>query len=204
MRCSGRARLVTLVGPGGVGKTRLATEVAAAVTDRYADGVWMCELARVEPSADVVEAVATSLGVRQRGTAATAEAVIDWLAPRRALVVFDNCEHVLAAIRPLVSQVLTRCRAVTLVVTNREALGVDGEWCWLTRPLSVPSEDIADPADASRFDAVTLFVARARAAAATFALTTDNVAAVTAICRRLDGIPLALELRGRARRNCWR
>src|SRR5262249_58511740 len=109
-----RARLVTLVGPGGVGKTRLATEVAAAAADRYDDGVWMCELARVEPSADVVEAVATSLGVRQRETAATADAVIDWLAPRRALGGFDNCEHVLAAIRPLVDRVLTPCPTVTL------------------------------------------------------------------------------------------
>jgi len=189
-----RARLVTLVGPGGVGKTRLAVEVAAVAAGRYADGVRMCELAPVEPSADVVEAIATGLGVRQRGTAPTAEAVIDWLAPRRALVVFDNCEHVLGAIRPLVTEVLARCPHVTVLVTSREGLGVEGEWCWLTKPLSVPPGDVTGLADSARFDAVTLFVARARAAARDFALTTDNVGAVNTICRRLDGIPLALEL----------
>jgi predicted ATPase/DNA-binding CsgD family transcriptional regulator len=189
-----RARLVTLVGPGGVGKTRLAIEVAAVAAGRYADGARMCELAPVEPSADVIEAVATGLGVRHRGAAPTVEAVIDWLSPRRALVLFDNCEHVLGAIRPLVREVLARCPDVTLLVTSREALGVDGEWCWLTRPLSVPPGDVANLADAARFDAVTLFAARARAADRDFALTADNAAAVTTICRRLDGIPLALEL----------
>jgi predicted ATPase len=111
----GRTRLVTLVGPGGVGKTRLALEVAVHVTDRYADGVWMSELGPIEAGSDVVEGIASSLGVKQREAATTIDAVVEWLGPRAILIVLDNCEHVLNPVRTFVEQILRHCPAVTFL-----------------------------------------------------------------------------------------
>jgi predicted ATPase/DNA-binding CsgD family transcriptional regulator len=203
-----RERLITLVGPGGVGKTRLAVEVAARVSARYADGVWTAELAPVEPGSDVVEALAGSLGVRQRGLgvkqtrlgvkhrglASTTDAVVEWLAPRTVLVVLDNCEHLLDQVSTFVERVLQECPTVTFLLTSREAIGLDGEHCWLTRPLALPPPEVTTPAEAQHYEAIELFVARAVAAARDFVLSADNVGQIAAICRRLDGIPLALEL----------
>ena len=190
----GRTRLVTLVGPGGVGKTRLALEVAVGVTDRYADGVWMSELGPIDAGSDVVEAIAGSLGVKQREAGTTTDAVVEWLGPRTVLIVLDNCEHVLNPVRTFVERVLKYCPAVTFLLTSREALSLDGEHRWLTTPLSVPPPGVTDPNVACRYEAVELFVARASAATQDFALSAHNVVQVAEICRRLDGLPLALEL----------
>jgi predicted ATPase len=191
----GRTRLVTLVGAGGVGKTRLGLEVAAQVAEGRADGVRVVELAPVPAGSTIVEAVAGSLGITAREAAATTlDAVVDWLEPRDVLVVLDNCEHVLDAVRRLVEPVLRSCPRVDLLLTSREALDVDGEHRWLTRPLPVPPPGTADPFEAEAYEAITLFVARAAAASRDFVLDTGNVEEVAAICRRLDGIPLALEL----------
>lgn len=188
------ARLVTLVGPGGVGKTRLALEVAARVAVRYADGLWMSELAPVQPGSNVLEAIASSLGVRQREVAATTDAVVDWLTPRTVLVVLDNCEHVVDPVRAFVEQILQECPSVTFLVTSREPLGLEGEHRWLTKPLSVAPPEVTDPSEAYRYEAIELFMARATALQPDFTLSSDNVGQIAAICRRLDGMPLALEL----------
>ena len=176
-------RLVTLTGVGGVGKTRLATEVAARLADEFPDGVWFFELAAVADPAAVPDAVAAVLGITQQPGKSVSESVAAALEGRVRLLVFDNCEHVLDAAADLVEAILAQSSTVRIVATSREGLGIGDEQLW-----PVPSLDIGSAA-------VELFVERARNVAPRFEIAdADEAGAVVEICRRLDGIPLAIEL----------
>jgi predicted ATPase len=180
-------RLVTLTGVGGVGKTRLATEVAARLADEFPDGLFVFELAAVADPAAVPDAVAAVLGITQQPGKSVAESVAAALEGRVRLLVFDNCEHVRDAAADLVEAILAHSATVRVLATSREGLGVADEQLWL-----VPSLQVRAGIDSA---AVTLFVERARSVASRFSMATaDEAAAVVEICRRLDGIPLAIEL----------
>ncbi len=188
-------RLVTLTGPGGVGKTRLALEVAARLEGAHPDGVWLVELGARPATVGVVDAIAAVMGVRddraagKRGADAT-ERLVDVLRAKRALLVLDNCEHVVDQVAAVAETLLRSAPSLRILATSQEALAIDGERLWAVRPLDLPS-GTGDPAASS---AVRLFAARAAAAAPGFALDEHNAEAVAAVCRRLDGLPLALEL----------
>jgi predicted ATPase/class 3 adenylate cyclase len=187
-------RLVTLTGIGGCGKTRLAVQAAADAVDAYPDGVWLVELAPLSEPSLVEQQLATVLGIRE--AAATAgrtltDRLVDHLASRRTLVLLDNCEHLVAACAGLAARLVGACRELTVLATSREPLGVAGEVTFGVPPLAV---DSLDPAEVGSIEAVRLFVDRARLADPNFVLTAENAPAVASICRRLDGIPLAIEL----------
>ena len=180
-------RLVTLTGVGGVGKTRLATEVAGRLVDEFPDGVWFFELAAVTDPAAVPDAVAAVLGITQQPGKTVAESVAEALEGRVRLLVFDNCEHLLDAAADLMEAILAASTTVRIVATSREGLGLADEQLW-----PVPSLDIGSGIASA---AVNLFVERAHNLAPHFSMaTTDEAGAVVEICRRLDGIPLAIEL----------
>jgi class 3 adenylate cyclase len=181
-------RLVTLVGPGGVGKTRLAIETAASVADEYRDGVWFVELAPLAEPAAVIHAVASALSVRPEEGLTVLESVVHKLANRRALLVLDNCEHLLGAAAQIAVTIGRDANRVTSMATSREPLGIAGEQVWPVEPL--------DPA----LEAVDLFVERASLGNPAFHLANDDRRALVGLCAALDGIPLAVELAaGRAR-----
>ena len=190
----GSGRLLTLNGVGGCGKTRLALQLAAEAAEQYPGGVWLVELAAVSEPERVPAAVATALGERaQAGD--LVELLADRLGGPPALVVLDNCEHLLGPVAALVDVLLRRCPALTVIATSREPLGVPGETGWRVPNLSQPERSgPVTPDGLLRYDAVRMFVERAAHARADFVLTVDNAAAVAQICARLDGIPLALEL----------
>ena len=180
-------RLVTLTGVGGVGKTRLALEVAARLVDEFPDGVWFFELAAVTDPAAVPDAVAAVLGITQQPGMSVSESVAAALEGRVRLLVFDNCEHVLDDAADLIEAILAQSATVRIVATSREGLGVADEQMW-----PVPSLDLSGGLDSA---AVNLFVERAQSVAPRFSMATpDEAGAVVEICRRLDGIPLAIEL----------
>jgi predicted ATPase len=180
-------RLVTLTGVGGVGKTRLALEVAARLADEFPDGVWFFELAAVTDPAAIPDAVAAVLGITQQPGKSVSESVAAALEGRVRLLVMDNCEHVLDAAADLIEAILTQSATVRVVATSREGLGVAQEQVW-----PVPSLDIGAGIDSA---AVSLFVERAQGIAPSFAMVNgDESAAAVEICQRLDGIPLAIEL----------
>ncbi|MFB1298674.1 BTAD domain-containing putative transcriptional regulator [Mycobacterium sp. pW049] len=173
--------LLTLTGVGGVGKTRLALEVAAAEGDRYPDGVWLCELAPLDDGAAVGHAVAAALRLQQRHGLDIEATVIEYLGTRELLLIVDNCEHLLDSAAALIDRIITRCPRVTVLATSREALGLNGERLFAVPPLG------ADESTA-------LFADRARAGRPDFDLAREPVGAVAEICRQLDGLPLAIEL----------
>jgi predicted ATPase len=180
-------RLVTLTGVGGVGKTRLALEVAARLADEFPDGVWFFELAAVADPAAVPDAVAAVLGITQQPGRSVAQSVAAALEGRVRLLVFDNCEHVLDAAADLIEAVLAASATAKIVATSREGLGIADERLW-----PVPSLDVGAGVDSA---AVALFVERAQHVSPRFTVGEDDeAAAVVEICRRLDGIPLAIEL----------
>ncbi|WP_082945726.1 adenylate/guanylate cyclase domain-containing protein [Mycobacterium sp. E2733] len=180
-------RLVTLTGVGGVGKTRLAVEVAGRLADEFPDGVWLFELAAVTDPAAVPDAVAAVLGITQQPGKKVSQSLAAALEGRVRLLVIDNCEHVLDAIADLIEAILAYSATVRILATSREGLGVSDERVWPVRPL-----DAAAGIDSA---AVTLFVERAQGIASGFSIVNGGeAAAVTEICQRLDGIPLAIEL----------
>jgi non-specific serine/threonine protein kinase len=195
LRRLGQARLLTLTGVGGSGKTRLALQVAARLLPEYPDGIWFVDLAPVTEPDRVVVAMALSLGLRDEPGKTTAQALVEHLGSRRALILLDNCEHLVAASGDLAALLLKTCADVRLLATSREALGVAGEASFAVPALGLPSEAIAADPDALRqFESVRLFLDRASQAKPGFDLTAENGPAVGEICRRLDGIPLAIEL----------
>lgn len=189
-----QTRLVTLVGPGGVGKTRLALQVAAELLDGSGDGVWLVELAGLtEPDAVPVE-VARVLGIKEQSGSRLYESLVDALADHFVLILLDNCEHLIGASAKLADVLLRGCPRVYLLATSREALGIDGETVYRVLPLSLPAADQEDPSSVLGSEAVSLFVERARAHSPEFGLTGESAPVVAHICRRLDGMPLAIEL----------
>ena len=189
-----RSPLVTVTGPGGVGKTRLALHAAADQLPSFADGAWLCELAPAGDGEAMAQAVAAALRARPRPGLSTAGSVVEFLRTRTALLlVLDNCEHLASAAAALAADILRSCRGVRILATSQQPLGVGGEQVFRLQPLSLPPAE-AGLAAAGASDAVSLFAQRAAAARGDFSLTSANVAAVGEICRRLDGIPLAIEL----------
>jgi predicted ATPase/class 3 adenylate cyclase len=186
--------LVTILGPGGVGKTRIAYRLAAELTESFAQGAWVVELAAVADPGLVADAVARALPV-PAPAGNPAEALLAFLADRELLLVLDNCEHVLAGAAELADQVLDGAPGVTVLATSRVPLDVLGEVRFGLEPLRLPSAG-AGTQDLLAYDAVRLFVERARAVRPRFDVDAGNASAITEICRRLDGLPLALELAG--------
>ncbi|HJY97964.1 MAG TPA: BTAD domain-containing putative transcriptional regulator, partial [Streptosporangiaceae bacterium] len=181
----GQARLVTLHGPGGVGKTRLAVEVAVRTGGSYRNGICFCDLAAVTEPHAVVRALATAAGISERAFQRLDDQLVEQLAARHLLLVLDNCEHVAQAAAILAERLLKETRNVTLLATSRERLEVDGEHVWQVRPL--PVSGLGAPA-------VRLFLDRARAADPAATPQDSDAEAVAALCTRLDGLPLAIEL----------
>jgi predicted ATPase/DNA-binding SARP family transcriptional activator len=180
-------RLVTLTGPGGVGKSRLALHTAARASSGYRDGLWLCELASVAASDEVVATVASVLQL-QRRVGDTMSAVVQFLGTRQALLVLDNCEHVVDGVRELITAVLGRAPDVDIIATSRQRLGVEGEVVLPVAPLPIADWDDADS------PAVALFVDRAKGVRPEFTLTAESLTAVCDLCRRVGGLPLAIEL----------
>ena len=187
-------RLVTLTGSGGCGKTRLALEVAHDVAPGFERGACWVELSGVGGPGSVAQALADAVGVREEPGRALVDTLIDKLRVWHGLVVLDNCEHVVGACATLVGELLGSCRHLTVVATSREPLAIGGETTWEVPPLGVPDPQARSVDAVVAADAVGLFETRARQVRPDFVLTDDNAAAVGEICRRLDGIPLAVEL----------
>ncbi|HEX9499851.1 MAG TPA: AAA family ATPase, partial [Mycobacterium sp.] len=194
-RALSKSRLVTLTGLGGVGKTRVAERVARDRRRAYPHGVWLVELAELPDPALVTETVLTALGVLSQPSGDVLEALIDSLSSRHLLLVLDNCEHLLDEVAALSAALLRSCPDLQILATSREPLGVVGEAVLPVPPMAAPGpERSGGVAGLSRYDAVALFTERAAAAVPDFALTEDNYRAVAALCHRLDGLPLAIEL----------
>ena len=186
-------RLVTLTGPGGVGKTRIALRLAGDLWNEFDGEVFVAELAPVSDPGSTVGAIATAVDVQQRQHLSIEDTLVEYLRARRALLVLDNCEHLRGTIASLSERLLNWCPDVTILATSREVLGLPGEQVWPVRPLAIPEEG-SGPAIAAEAPAARLFVERAIAARPGFALGPDNVGDVVEIVRHLDGLPLAIEL----------
>jgi predicted ATPase/DNA-binding SARP family transcriptional activator len=190
----GLSRLLTLTGPGGSGKTRLALKAGELAAGRYPGGVWLVELAPVTRPELVAAAAASVLGVREEPGHPLAETIAAHLGDGEALLIADNCEHVLDAAAALVTGLLRRCPSLRVLATSQSRLNVSGEATWPVPPLTLPPADEQDPAVVAESEAARLLCDRARLARPGFSLAEVNAGAVSEICRRLDGIPLALEL----------
>ncbi len=188
-------RLVTVVGPGGCGKTRIAIEVGRRLLPRFPDGVWLVELAPITEPDQVQHAVADALGVREDSRRSLRDTLRLHLKNRELLLVLDNCEHLLEASARLAEALVQSCPRVRILASSRERLGIGGESLFQLRPLDTPESAALPPLERlERVESIRLFLDRARAADIGFTLTRENAPALAQICRRLDGIPLALEL----------
>ena len=188
-------RALTLCGAGGIGKTRLALQVLAAVADDFPDGAWFVELGDLRQPDLVVSRVASAVGVGEEPGRPLLETLADALSSRRLLLALDNCEHLIDACARVGQRLLASSPGLRLIATSREPLHVAAETVWQVPPLSVaPDDAAADPDEAYRYEAVRLFADRAAASLPGFAISRANAAAVVALCRALDGVPLAIEL----------
>ncbi len=189
------ARLLTLTGPGGCGKTRLALAAADELVEGFEDGAWLVELTPLSDPSLVPQAVASALSVREQPGRLLTETLSTYLQTRKLLVVLDNCEHLIEACAILVEALLRSSPELRVLATSREGLGIVGEVAWPVPPLSLPDlRRQPDIESLSRYEAARLFVERAVAVKSSFALTEQNAASVAQVCHRLDGIPLAIEL----------
>lgn len=193
MKLISGSRLLTLTGVGGSGKTRLALQAATSLLDAFRDGVWLVELAPVAEPDGVARAIAATLGIREQSGQTLEEILIDHLRPLELLLILDNCEHLLDPSAWIAQRLLAAAPQIRILATSREMLGVAGEIPYQLRSMDFP--DIDESAEViSRFDAVRLFTARAEAVRSGFRVTSENARAVAALCHRLDGMPLAIEL----------
>jgi predicted ATPase/DNA-binding CsgD family transcriptional regulator len=202
----GRSRALTLCGPGGIGKTRLALRLGRMLADRFPDGTWIADLADADLDASGAASTASgppsamglvtaALGIRAEVNRDLADTLTEALRPRTMLLILDTCEHLVQACAELVQRLLAACPGLHVIATSREPLGVRGEIIWRVPPLGLPNAvDSDDAAEVTRSEAVQLFVERATAAWPGFRLNEENSTAVAEICRTLDGVPLAIEL----------
>jgi len=196
----GRVRALTLCGPGGIGKTRLALRLAAMLAPGYRDGVWIADLAEADQAGDsdrLVSLVTAALGLRQEPDRRPADTLAEALRPRHTLLILDTCEHLVQAAAELVQRLLADCAGLRVIATSREPLGVRGEFIWRVPPLGLPQAARGvnlTPGEVAGCEAVRLFVERAAAVRPGFCLEEANASGVADICRTLDGVPLAIEL----------
>ena len=189
------SRLVTFVGAGGVGKTRLAVEVAAGARRAFRDGAWMVDLSSLSDPSRIAQVVLSALDVRDQSARPAEEQLADHVRERQLLVLLDNCEHLLGGCAALVARLLSEAPSLRVLATSREALGIDGEHLFEVPPLVVPDvEHLQSLGALARIESVSLLVDRTRAVRPEFSVTEENREAVVQLCARLDGMPLALEL----------
>jgi predicted ATPase/class 3 adenylate cyclase len=188
------ARLVTLTGAGGSGKTRLALQASAELIGKIPDGVWLAELAPLTDGDQIPFAVAAALGIQDQGSPTLTSTISEALADHHALILLDNCEHLIDAAAKFCDEVIRRCPGVRFLATSREPLGIDGERVYRVPSLSLPDADADTAEGLTHSDAVLLFAERARAIQPDFVIDSASARLAATICRRLDGIPLALEL----------
>ncbi len=188
-------RLLTLTGVGGVGKTRLALQIAAQVLDEFKDGVWLVELAPLSDPTLVPQTIASALGAREQPGRSIIATLIDFLQPKQLLLALDNAEHLIEACAQLADTALRACPNLRILATSREGLAIAGESTWRVPSLSLPDLQRLAPAEhLMEFEAIRLFVERAKAVFPAFKLTDQNAPAIARICHQLDGLPLAVEL----------
>jgi predicted ATPase/DNA-binding CsgD family transcriptional regulator len=188
-------RLVTLTGVGGAGKTRLALEVAARMFDNYSDGGWLVDLTPTKDGHLIPRVFGAALGVREQPRQPMIQTLLEFLSGRNLLLVVDNCEHVIGDSADLLNDILRSCPGITVLATSRERLRLSGETVWRVPSLAVPGADARiDLRELAKYEAIGLFLDRAQLAAPGFEITAANASAVAQLCRRLDGIPLAIEL----------
>lgn len=188
------ARLLTLIGPGGTGKTRLSIQLGGEVAAQFPDGVWIIELARISDPDLIPQAIASVFGLRESPDRPLEELISDYLRAKKLLIILDNCEHLIEACAILAETLLQNCLQLKILASSREALGISGEVTYRVPSLSLPAPTNVGHQAILDCESVRLFVERAAAANPSFGLTDTNAAFVAQICRRLDGIPLALEL----------
>jgi predicted ATPase/tRNA A-37 threonylcarbamoyl transferase component Bud32 len=189
-------RLLTLTGPGGVGKTRLALQVGQKLLHDFPDGVWFAEFAAIVDSQFAGQVVATAVGVREQPARPITESLFEYLESRNALIILDNCEHIAESAAAIAEEILNRSKGMKIIATGRRSLNLPQERSWRVPPLSMPPNRSADVSieELNNYDAIRLFLDRARSVSPEFVLTANNSGAVLEICNRLDGIPLAIEL----------
>ena len=190
----GATRLLTLTGPGGTGKTRLALETAADVLDSFGDGVWLVELASLADPTLVTQTVAAALAVREQPSRALLDSLLDYLRAKKLLLLLDNCEHLIDACARLAATLLGGCPKLKIIISSREALGMAGETAYGVPSLALPDPRQTTVETLTESELARLFVERAQAAQPHFTLTAHNLGAIVQITHRLDGIPLAIEL----------
>ena len=190
----GGARLLTITGSGGVGKTRLALRLAGEILEVFPDGVWLMELAALADPTLLAKVVASVIGVREQPGRPALASLADGIGARHLLLILDNCEHLVQACAELVDFLLRKCPGMRVLATSREPLAVAGESAWVLSPLAAPSLSDGPGEHLNRFEAVQLFVERAEAVAPSFAESPDILRSVGELCRLLDGVPLAIEL----------